>query len=331
VAVCAISFYNRDMKSNYLGRFVLWSALAVSLIFGATATLAQTPTTGVFAVRPSKVEVMLPPGESALRVVALENGTPSPLVVRVSYEDVSAGVQERPHDDPFVLGEESNSPTTLRDMLTLPDREITVLSGERVEVPVTVRVPARAIPGGYDGSLVFAFRTPSGAQGSAQVAVESRLATLFFVRVLGDVTESGRVVAFGLFNNRRAVSTPSSDEPLRFQVAYENSGSVHVNPYGQVKLTPLFGSPRYLEVDPWIVLPGATRMRELMYAQPLFPGYYRATLEHNAGYGDVVEERTVSFVVLPSFIGGFLTFAALVGIVLLVRRSLRLSRHSLSS
>ncbi len=319
------------MKSNYLGKFVLWS---IALAFGAGAPLAvgaQTPASGVFAVRPAKVEVSLLPGESTTRMVALENGTPVPLTVRVTYEEVSSGVQARPEDDPFVLGEESGSVTSLGAMLTLPSQEVTVLSGERVEVPVTVRVPERTVPGGYDGSLVFAFRAPTGGPASAQVAVESRLATLFFVRVAGEVKEEGRVLAYGLFNDARFVISPTPHAPLRFQVAYENTGSVHVNPYGQIRLDPLWGASEYLYIDPWIVLPGATRMRELMWSSALLPGYYRATLEHNAGYGDVVEEKTVSFVVLPSIWGGLLMILGVVALGFLIRRSLRLSRHQLSS
>jgi hypothetical protein len=90
----------------------------------------------------------------------------------------------------------------------------------------------------------------------------------------------------------------------------------------------MFGKAHVLPIDPWAVLPGATRMREIDMTEPLTPGYYTAHLELNRGYEDIIDERKVRFWVLPNKEQTFIGLILLIGLLLLLRTSLRLSRHS---
>jgi hypothetical protein len=69
-------------------------------------------------------------------------------------------------------------------------------------------------------------------------------------------------------------------------------------------------------------------MREIDMTEPLTPGYYTAHLELNRGYEDIIDERKVSFWVLPNKEQTFIGLILLIGLLLLLRTSLRLSRHS---
>ncbi len=92
----------------------------------------------------------------------------------------------------------------------------------------------------------------------------------------------------------------------------------------------MFGKASPVIIEPWAVLPSALRMHEVDFVSSLFPGYYKAKLELNRGYGDIIDEMSVSFWVLPGF-GGWLM---IIGVILLfgwvVFKSIRISRNKLS-
>jgi hypothetical protein len=69
-------------------------------------------------------------------------------------------------------------------------------------------------------------------------------------------------------------------------------------------------------------------MREIDMTEPLTPGYYALHIEENRGYKDIVDERDLGFWVLPSRVQAFIGIMLLLFLSLLIRKSLRLSRHS---
>lgn len=307
--------------------------VALLLVFfsGIGTALAEGDmTTGTFVIRPAKVELTINPGQETVTMLTLSNGTALPLSVTASYEDVAPVAQQSPADESVVLLGKNGGAYPLKDLFSTPKKSFDLLSGEEVQVPISVKVPEGVEAGGRYGSVVFTF-TPvlkSGLPQAANIAIESRIATLFFVRVLGNTKEEGSLRAFGLFNNAKTSSIPSEENPLRFHFTYENSGSVHTNPYGRLTLVPLFGDTKTIIIDPQAVLPGATRMREVEVRDNLSVGFYRAHLELNRGYGDIVDEDEVSFWIMPGALGLLLIFLGVIFVVWLLRRSLSLSRHA---
>lgn len=322
---------NPALPTRYIAFFVTLASCFLSVTV-AGAQSADAPS-GTFVVRPAKVELTIEPGKSETRNIELSNGTALPLSIAISYEDIAPGSQQSANDEPVTLLGKEGGRYPLRDILSTPKKSIQILSGESVSIPVTVAVPRSAVPGGHYGSVVFSF-TPvvtSGSPTTQNVAVTSRLATLFFVRVAGDVVEKGELVDFGLFNKEQFIPVPTRDAPLRFQISFTNSGTVHLNPYGQIAISPLWGEDILIPIDPWVVLPGATRFRELYTHAELAPGYYRATIEENRGYEDIVDTREVSFWVLPSAGQGLFLLIVVLVLTLLIRRSLALSKHFVAS
>ena len=287
---------------------------------------------GAFIVRPAKAELTIPPGGKKETVFTLANGTQLPLHVDVSFEDIAATAQTNPTDDPVKLLGNYTGAYPLRDLLGAPNNSFDILSGKEVQLPVSITIPKGAEPGGRYGSVVFSFHpvVPPGAPPATNVAIESRVAALFFVRVSGSANEEGKLVAFGLFNNAKTVAVPSALHPLSFQVAYENTGNVHVNPYGRLTLATVVGAPTVLTIDPWVVLPDATRMREVAVTVPLPIGYYTAHLELNRGYRDIIDEQEVSFWILPGPKQAAMIILGVILILWIIRRSLRLSRNFIS-
>jgi hypothetical protein len=287
---------------------------------------------GAFVLRPAKVELTIAPGGEEVTEIKLANGGATPLRVEVSFEDLGANPQRTVDDDPVKLVGRDGGVHALSEFFRTPKMSFDILSGKEVSVPVFVTVPRGIEPKGLYGAVVFTFRPAIDMTSTrnANVVTESRVASLFYVRVSGEVKEEGKLVQFGLFNDEKAVLSPTNDAPLRFQVAYENGGTVHLNPYGRLTLTPLIGSEQVIGIDPWAVLPGATRMREVDLREPLRIGRYTAHLELNRGYGDIVDEQKVVFWVIPGPEGFLVIILSVLFFVWLLRRSLSLSRHSIS-
>ena len=303
--------------------------LVGAVLLGSGTLFAQELPRGAFIVRPAKTELNLSPGESKVAPLSLFNGTESPLHVEVSFEDIAPKVQRSFDDDATALLGEEAGKYPLRELLQTPRSSFDVLSGKEVVVPITVTTPKNREAGGRYGSVIFTFSPilSSSREGNANVALNSRVATLFYVRVNGEVKEEGKLAAFGLFNNALFAPSPREGAPLRFQVAYENTGTVHVNPYGRLTTRSILGKEEMLIVAPFAVLPEATRMLEVDLASLLRPGYYTAHLELNRGYGNIVDEKEVSFWIIPSLKQALLGLVALILLGWLLKRSIRLSRH----
>jgi hypothetical protein len=319
--------------SNYRGIFrrSLSAVFVIGFFLSAASVSADTLPSGAFIVAPVKQELTLTSNSSKTVTVKLMNGTQFPLTVTPSYEDIAATTQATPSDDPVKLLGKGSSKDSLSSFIDFPKQSFDLLSGKEIEIPVTIKIPNNAPAGGRYGSIVWNFKRVYVGGGTANVAVESRIASLYFVRIEGASNEDGALTSFALFNNAQRAAQPSAKDPLRFAVTYENKGDVYLNPYGRITVSGMLASPKVLIVDPWAVLPTATRIREVDLLESLMPGYYHAHLELNRGYKDIVDERDITFWIMPTATEWIVGLFILLLLILLIRRSLALSRHSISS
>lgn len=305
-------------------------SLASFLLITFLPVIALAQGTGVLSVRPAKVELVVAPGERVETVITVENGTPNPLVLSVSFEDVEPQSVVDVASDPATLLGEKTGPYPLREWMFTPKNKYEILSGETIRIPISVSVPKNTLPGGRYGSAVIlaqpALDISSG--GGENLAFETRIAALYFVRVSGDAKEEGELRLFRIGGGGSLLYR--SNEPLSFFISYENSGDVHLNPYGGIRITSAFGDDRVLPVDPWAIYPKTTRTREVVLPGGLTAGIYRATLELNRGYADIVDTESVRFAVLPSARTALLWVVVGLMVVIIIRKSLRLSRNRVS-
>ncbi len=277
---------------------------------------------GDFVVGPGRVEVILKPGETVTREITLTNRISEGRTFEFVVEDVTGGVNGASVQ---FLGS-VRGPYTLKDYISFPRQRITLALGERARIPVTISIPPDAEPGGkYGGVFITTVRNEGvgvedGMPG-ARSPVIARIGVLFFVTVPGDITYEGKLTSLGL------IRQPWWYEkgPIEFGVSYENTGSVHLNPYGEVRITNMFGEEvGFLELSPWFVLPRSLRTREISWDREFLLGRYTATALINRGYQDedVIDEYSVTFWVLPWKIVGS-TFAVIFVLVFLLRTFFR--------
>ncbi len=250
---------------------------------------------GDFVVGPGKIEIEVKPGETVVTEISLANRISDNRTFELSVEDIEGSTDAS--QSVRLLGE-AKGPYTLKDYISFPKNTITLKLGERARIPVTITVPENASPGGLYGSVLISTVQVNDKQpaGSTRSPVIARIGTLFFVTVPGEVTKSGETKELALKNNKLWYERG----PIDFSVLYENTGSMHLNPYGELRITNLFGEEvGFVELDPWFSLPRSLRTREVKWDRELLFGRYEATVNVNRGYDDIVDTKSVVFWVLP--------------------------------
>lgn len=305
-------------------------ALAAAFVFpvGAAAVTRSTVTVdpvGDFVVEPAKIEFSLDPGETVTKQVTVTSRISGETEFTVSLEDF-VGTEDGAYAV-RLLGDEA-SPYSFRSAINPEVDRFTLSLGERITVPVTISAPASAAPGGYYTSVVIA-GDQGGAPAGGGANVVSRVAQLLFVRVNGEVEESGALLDFRM--------SPEgfwrAGGPFRFEALFQNSGSVHLAPYGAVTVRNLFGTTvAEVPVDAYYAMPKSMRYRTIDWPGKPMLGYYTAELELWKGYrlgADEPVKASVSFFVLPwgYLLGAALAILAVWLIARYVRRNFEFKRR----
>jgi hypothetical protein len=269
-----------------------------------------------FVVGPGRFELALEPGQSRTVELVVSNRMGVEKVFSFETEDAEGTVDG---SQALILLGDDRGPYTIKDYISVPHNEFTLQHAQRARIPVTVSIPADADPGGRYGSLLISIVSDknelNAAGGAAPASVLiSRIGTLFFISTPGTTKAAGETLDFATVNNKSVFT----DSPIPMSIVFENTGDVHLNPYGEIKITNLLGDEvGFVELAPWFVLPGAVRNRVVDWDRELLIGRYTAIAQINRGYDDAIDTRTVVFwvlpwkILLPIFIALFLIFAAI--------------------
>jgi hypothetical protein len=249
---------------------------------------------GDFVVGPGRTEITVAPGETVVQEITITNRISDGRTFILEVDDITGSADG---SSAVALADGARGPYSIRDYISFPERTIKLNLGERARVPVTITVPADAEPGGLYGSvLVSTDRTPEENADGSRTPVIARIGSLFFVTVRGDVERSGVVTGIATTDDKAWYEKG----PINFGIYYENTGSVHLNPYGEISIKNMFGEEvGFVELEPWFVLPKSLRTREIAWDREFLLGRYQVTARINRGYDDIVDEVTTTFWVLP--------------------------------
>lgn len=276
---------------------------------------------GDFVVGPGRSEVELAPGESKTIEISVTNRISDDRLFEFVVEDITGT------DDGASLvavKEGEVSPYSIVDYISFPENTINLALGERARIPVTITVPADAEPGGHYGSIfISTLRKGEAATDAAPQPTSpiiARIGSLVFLTVKGDVERSGITSGVDVIDNGKLWF---EEGPIDLGITYENTGSVHLNPYGEISITNMIGEEvGFVELEPWFVLPKSIRNREVTWDREFLFGRYTIEARVNRGYDDVVDTVSTSFWVLPwKIVGG--TFAVLFIIIFGLRAFFR--------
>ncbi len=202
------------------------------------------------------LEMEVEPGQKQSGLVKVYNETNQDLYLTASIES-------------FVAGNESGQPIyipldqqkSFLSWFTLAQKEITLKPRQVALIPFTVLVPAEAVPGGYY-AVIFWQTAPSQ---KGQVGIASKVGTLAFLKVKGEVVEQGELLEFKTKPDRNYFFSL----PVNFLIRFENLGNVHLKPTGEIKLTNWLGQTKILAVNNQQrnVLPHSIRQFEIIWGQ----------------------------------------------------------------
>lgn len=272
-----------------------------------------------FVVGPAKIESEVKAGEVKTVNLVIDNKTGRAQTFTVHFEDFTSGSSD---EQVVQLLGAGVSNTSLKNFLSVEKKEFTLDQGDRAIVPVTISIPVGEKSGGKFGAVVVsavAKRNAIIAEGDANTGavIIGNVASLFFVTVPGDVKYDASLVSVKTKNNARVFF--GSSVPFRLQ--FQNSGNVSVNPYGILIVKNMFGHKvTSVVLDPSFVLPGSTRTRDVTVETQSGFGYYTAIAQVNRGYENIVDEKQISFVLVPKVaLGGILVVVIFLGFIF-VRR-----------
>jgi hypothetical protein len=319
-------------------RSVLSAVAAViastSLIAGpANAVSTTSPNQNVgqaLEIAPPVLNIKANPGETVRTNISLRDVSTSPLVVRNQINDfVAAGEDGTPK---LLLDENGNaesSPYSLKDWIQ-PLPQFTLKPKEVNNLPVTIRVPANAAPGGYYAVVRFT-ASPPGLDGSG-VSLSASLGTLILLRVNGDAKEDVKVEEFAA--TKSGVSNWLFESaPITFLTRIKNNGSSHEQPTGQIAVKDMFGNAIAnvnVNLNRSNILPGSIRKFEPALDKSVIGdrflfGRYTADLKISYGTSGQTATASTSFWVIPWRLVGFVI---LLIVILFVVARIALKRYT---
>ena len=238
-------------------RLIFIFVLSLFFSFGFTSSVSA------ITVFSPVVELEVAPGETQAGVVKVYNETLDTIFLESSIES-------------FVAGEKSGQPLYLPpeeagghlSWFKLSQTELTLNSEQVAIIPFEVTVPASAVPGGYYAVIFWAAGVSS--QEGNQVAIGSRVGTLIFVKVTGDLIEAGSIENFQVKPQSVLYKLPGS-----FSFDFINSGNIHLIPEGTITVKNFLGNKKILTVNESrrFILPNSSRLIETFWGNPSSQGF----------------------------------------------------------
>ena len=307
---------NQRTSSIIIGASIF--ALCISLLSPAVTLAVQSSqqeeTGQALEIAPPVLTLTGDPGQTLNTQISLRDVSSGALLVTGTVNDFTAGGED---GTPKIITDENEpNPYSIKSWIDpLPKL---LLEPRQIEnLPVTIRIPADAAPGGYFGVVRFTATAPElDSQG---VSLSASLGALIFIRVNGEAKRSMAIEEFSVATPGGTIKSMFESTPLVFVERIKNNGNIYEQPKGQIIIKDMFGKTIAgvnVNLDERNVLPQSIRKFEqtldksVLGNKRLF-GKYTATLTMT--YGDKKQTVTSAktFWVIPYTLIG-------VGIVLLI-------------
>lgn len=280
---------------------ILLAAVLVSTFAGTKVHAADSGSGNGIKVSPVRTDLTINAGERKTITMTVQNVTSGDATFQAIIND-------------FVANDESGQPSLILDadkyapshslkryIASIPNFDLK--AGETKNINVVISVPSNAAGGGYYGAVRFA---PAGTASGKNVTLSASVGSLILVKVPGDITENMTVASFDVRRGKDGVSGSSffvTNKDLYTVVRFKNSGNIHEQPFGKIRLLKGGKVVQETEInntDPkGNVLPDSIRRFDVELKKVSAFGKY--TVEGNFGYGSNGQllSASTSFWVVP--------------------------------
>ena len=240
-------------------------------------------------VSPARQEILIDPNEKTTVNVKFLNQGDTPVSGFVKVADF---LVDNTDGVPKILEDASQaSPKYSAStwIISSTDR-ITIASKDQVQLQFNIQTPENARPGGRYVAIYFepqgVIPSEIGADKEAGTGTSTRLASLLYIRVSGDITEKAL--------SQRFFAKPFIEfGPLNVETDILNRGDYHIRPKGIIALINPFGSVIAQEkLKEENIFPDSVRTFKNEIGRKWMLGRYKLTL--TAAYGDTGQSLTRS-------------------------------------
>lgn len=221
----------------------LYKTLAIGGVLGYFFILlslvnAAAPETQTISVSPTLFNMKAAPGQtwkSEIRVINVNDFamTVYPQVVNFS----ALGEDGRVNLEPILSATDTKG-RTLADWIFIVPDPIVVAPQKSATIPFTITLPDDAPPGSHHAAILIGTKPPLSSEVSSHLQTAQFVTALVFLRVAGDVVESGEIRDFS--TSHFIIQSPEIDFSLRF----ENKGNTDVQPQGDITIYNMWGEQR---------------------------------------------------------------------------------------
>lgn len=245
---------------------------------------------GLITLTPDRVERNVIPGQSTIIPIRIMNGADVPVKAVLSVQDLEAADDS----DRFVQAVKK-AKFGASTWITPETNEISLVSGEQVELNLTVLPPPNAPVGANYAALRVSVQEVD-KDGKTKVGFRASGISQLFLTVPGEVVRDTRIAATRvsdqwMFNGGGFVS---------YEVDIENRGNVHDLVSGEVVIQSLFGnSVAKLKLDERYILRGSTRTVRVIWTDPPRFGRFSGTATITGRADKKLSKQVPQVTVLP--------------------------------
>ena len=304
----------KKIISKIVLSLVLVLALLIVFIVAPTAFSIDS---GI-QISPLTFNFDITPGESKEGKINIHNYNNEAINYTTEVELFSAVSEEGAPS--FKQADKKEGLTSLVDWITiLENKEGAIEPKQSVEIPFKIDIPLGAEPGGHYAAI-FAKQIIKNAEGQTQLGIASRVGALVLVSVPGATKKSAKISEF---------SPPKIvwKGPVDFSLKVENTGTVHYDSAGSVKIKPLWGAESSIDLGTHTLIPQSPRLYKGTWGNKYPFGYYKLTASAKDGNGgDVTKEAILWAIPLIIVLPILAAMIIIILIIIYLRRHVRFVR-----
>lgn len=242
-------------------------------------------------INPTKIRLIIPPGESASGVIEVENPSEEPLIVKAYLQDWAYTSLHDGTKEFFTAG---LTPFSAVDWITISLPDFVIPSFGKQSINYTVKVPENA-KGGHFAVLFFeSLLGKSISKDTASLGVMVRMGALFYIEPEGTIIRSAEVSNFSVERTK--------DKSLAMSLDLKNTGNVDITCKGTFHIIDKQGLVlARAEFNDTYTFAAETAKLAGVWKDPLPKGKYdlvftldigKALEELNLGRGPVITKET---------------------------------------
>ena len=274
--------------TKFIGLFV-YSFICLLVLFSPPTASAQQART--ITIVPPTINLTLNPGDTREGTLKVINDSDEPMEIKAAINDF---IVQDTHGTPQLLPQSTlNNQYSAANWVGITPDTFIIEPHQRYSLRYFIQIPSDAKPGGHYAAVSYV-PANAGSTNSTGTSVLTKLGTLFYITINGEITEKANVSEF--------LANPFQEYgPVTLTTNITNMGDLHIRPSGEIRVYDVFGRLIATEkLQQNNIYPTATRTFENTVGKTWMIGPFQAKLLGAYGQGhNLPLVASVTFWVFP--------------------------------